>query len=326
MIAINPSPERNSGQNPQTSKNKPNMNTFLEQVARNIISKYGTNLARIAIIFPNKRAALFLNETLAQIAQKPIWSPASITISNLFQRYSKLTLADPIETIALLHKIYNQITERNETLDEFYGWGLVMLADFDDIDKNLASPKQVFKNISDLRELDNIDYLTTEQKQELSKFFATFTDNPSIIRERFLNLWSKLPQIYSVFQNEMRTRGLAYEGMLYREAIQNTELCTEYDKYLFVGFNVLQKVEQQLFDNLQKQEKAEFFWDYDEYYLNPNNESGTYIRRWLSRYPNALASDPNLPTNFYKTLAQPKNIQFISAPTENLQAATPARF
>ena len=296
------------------------MNTFLEQVARNIISKYGTNLARIAIIFPNKRAALFLNETLAQIAQKPIWSPASITISNLFQRYSKLTLADPIETIALLHKIYNQITERNETLDEFYGWGLVMLADFDDIDKNLASPKQVFKNISDLRELDNIDYLTTEQKQELSKFFATFTDNPSIIRERFLNLWSKLPQIYSAFQNEMRTRGLAYEGMLYREAIQNTELCTEYEKYLFVGFNVLQKVEQQLFDNLQKQEKAEFFWDYDEYYLNPNNESGTYIRRWLSRYPNALASDPNLPTNFYKTLAQPKNIQFISAPTENLQA------
>lgn len=33
------------------------MKTFLEHVAGDIITKYGTNLSRIAVVFPNKRAS-----------------------------------------------------------------------------------------------------------------------------------------------------------------------------------------------------------------------------------------------------------------------------
>ena len=49
--------------------------TFLEYVAEDIISRWGTRLASTAVVFPNKRAALFMNEHLAKIAGKPIWSP-----------------------------------------------------------------------------------------------------------------------------------------------------------------------------------------------------------------------------------------------------------
>ena len=38
------------------------MKSFLEYVAEDLISKYGTNLSNIAVVFPNKRAALFLSE------------------------------------------------------------------------------------------------------------------------------------------------------------------------------------------------------------------------------------------------------------------------
>ncbi len=52
------------------------MKDFLAYVAEDIIQKYGTNLSHIAVVFPNKRASLFLNEHLAHIANQPIWSPA----------------------------------------------------------------------------------------------------------------------------------------------------------------------------------------------------------------------------------------------------------
>ena len=42
--------------------------TFLEYVAKDLIAKYGDNLARVAVVFPNKRAALFMNDSLAKEA------------------------------------------------------------------------------------------------------------------------------------------------------------------------------------------------------------------------------------------------------------------
>ena len=35
--------------------------TFLEYVAEDILRKFGDNLARTAVVFPNKRASIFLN-------------------------------------------------------------------------------------------------------------------------------------------------------------------------------------------------------------------------------------------------------------------------
>ena len=37
------------------------MKAFLKTVAQDMLAKYGTNMSDIAVVFPNKRAALFLN-------------------------------------------------------------------------------------------------------------------------------------------------------------------------------------------------------------------------------------------------------------------------
>ena len=95
------------------------MKSFLEYVAEDVIGKFGTNLSRIAIVFPNKRASLFLNEALARKVQRPIWSPAYITISDLFRQQSNLHVADPIQSICLLHQSFCAITGSTETLDKF---------------------------------------------------------------------------------------------------------------------------------------------------------------------------------------------------------------
>ena len=242
--------------------------TFLEYVAEDIISKYGTDLSRIAVVFPNKRAALFLNEHLARLAGQPVWSPAYITISDLFRQHTDLKTADPIKLICDIHKSFTKCTGIDETLDHFYGWGQLLLADFDDIDKNMADADSIFCNLKDIHELDDISYLDDEQKEMLARFFANFSDDiDSELKKRFLSLWSHFGDIYHDYNRRLTEQGIGYEGAIYRKVASEQTLHLKYDKYLFVGFNLLQKVERVLFSRLMKEGKAKFYWDFDEYYM-----------------------------------------------------------
>ncbi len=300
--------------------------TFLEYVAEDIIGKYGTDLSRIAVVFPNKRAALFLNEHLARIAGQPVWSPAYITISDLFRQHTDLKTADPIKLICDIHKSFTKCTGIDETLDHFYGWGQLLLADFDDIDKNMADADSIFCNLKDIHELDDISYLDDEQKEMLKRFFANFSDDiESELKKRFLSLWSHFGDIYHDYNRRLTEQGIGYEGAIYRKVASEETLHLKYDKYLFVGFNLIQKVERVLFSRLMKEGKAKFYWDFDEYYMPtaraqqsasvPNNTAS--FAAYLTDFPNEL---DNTDRDIYANMHRPKRIRFISSPTENAQA------
>ena len=259
------------------------MNSFLENVAADLLNRYGTNLASVAVVFPNKRASLFLNEHLARLAGKPLWSPAYITISDLFRSYSEWKVADSILLVCELHKVFIEATGMDETLDHFYGWGQLLLADFDDLDKNMGPADQVFKNLRDLHELDDISYLTEEQREMIRRFFSNFSeDHNSELKQRFLRLWSRIGTIYHIFNERLASQQLCYEGALYRQVAENPDIEFRYDTYAFVGFNHLQEVEKTLFKRLEQEGKAIFYQDTEE-----------------------------LP---------PEELTYISAPTENIQA------
>ncbi len=300
--------------------------TFLEYVAEDIIGKYGTDLSRIAVVFPNKRAALFLNEHLARIAGQPVWSPAYITISDLFRQHTDLKPADPIKLICDIHKSFTKCTGIDETLDHFYGWGQLLLADFDDIDKNMADADSIFCNLKDIHKLDDISYLDDEQKEMLKRFFANFSDDiESELKKRFLSLWSHFGDIYHDYNRRLTEQGIGYEGAIYRKVASEETLHLKYDKYLFVGFNLIQKVERVLFSRLKKEGKAKFYWDFDEYYMPtaraqqsasvPNNTAS--FAAYLTDFPNEL---DNTDRDIYANMRRPKRIRFISSPTENAQA------
>ena len=311
--------------------------TFLEYVAEDIISKYGTDLSRIAVVFPNKRAALFLNEHLARLAGQPVWSPAYITISDLFRQHTDLKTADPIKLICDIHKSFTKCTGIDETLDHFYGWGQLLLADFDDIDKNMADADSIFCNLKDIHELDDISYLDDEQKEMLKRFFANFSDDiESELKKRFLSLWSHFGDIYHDYNRRLTEQGIGYEGAIYRKVASDETLHLKYDKYLFVGFNLLQKVERVLFSRLMKEGKAKFYWDFDEYYMpspsqhlntSPSQHLNTSPSQHLNTSPSQhlnLSDFPNELDNtdrdIYANMGRPKRIRFISSPTENAQA------
>ena len=297
--------------------------TFLEFVSEDIIHKWGTDLSRVAVVFPNKRAALFMNEHLARYARKPMWSPAYITISDLFRRHSDMQVGDSIKLICDLHKSFVKCTGLNESLDHFYGWGQLLLTDFDDIDKNMADADRIFCNLKDIHELDDISYLDDEQRKMLKRFFANFSDDhESELKRRFLSLWSHFSDIYHDYNKRLQEQGLGYEGAVYREVATKDNIEFKYDRYIFVGFNLLQQVEQKLFARLKKMGKANFYWDFDEYYMPHHKttsatDAGHYISMYLEHFPNELDTRSK---EIYANMRQPKHISYISAATENIQA------
>ncbi|MBR1547447.1 MAG: PD-(D/E)XK nuclease family protein [Prevotella sp.] len=294
------------------------MKDFLYYVAEDILSKHGTNLSDVAVVFPNKRASLFLNDHLAHLAAKPIWSPAYITISELFRQQSALSVADPIRLVCELHKSFCAQTGSQETLDRFFGWGQLLVSDFDDVDKNMADADRVFANLRDIHELDDVSYLTDEQSEAIRRFFSNFSDEyNSQLKERFLSLWSHFAAIYHDFNQRLAEQGLAYEGALYRQVAEQLPSASFPHKcYIFVGFNLVQKAEQRLFSHLLREGKARFYWDFDSYYLQ-SGEAGQYIAQYLPAFPNELDSTR---TDIYDNFRLHKQIRYIAAPTENIQA------
>lgn len=288
-----------------------------------MLAKWGTDMSRIVVVFPNKRAALFMNEYMARMAGKPMWSPAYTTISELFGKHSEYVVGDSIKLVCDLHKSFVKCTGIDETLDHFYGWGQLLLTDFDDIDKNMADADKIFCNLKDIHELDDLSYLTDEQRELLKRFFANFShDQETELKKRFLSLWSHFGDIYHDYNQRLRNQGIGYEGAIYREVATRKDIEFEYDTYIFVGFNLLQKVEQELFANLKKAGKAHFYWDFDTYYMPRNNSAytnaaGKYIAMYLEDFPNELDV---CSADIYQNMRRPKDVSFVMASTENIQA------
>lgn len=301
------------------------MKTFLQLVAKDLHTKTGNDLSRVAIVFPNKRAGLFFNEHLAEESDQPIWSPAYVSISDLFQQLSRQKLGDPIRLVCELYKVFCQETHSEESLDDFYFWGELLISDFDDVDKNLVDATRLFSNLENLKNIiDDFGFLDKEQEAAIQQFFQNFSiERRTELKEKFISLWDKLGDIYRHYQESLTTLGIAYEGMLYRQVIEHLDTeALKYDTYVFVGFNVLNKVETRFFTQLQKAGKALFYWDYDLFYTQfpglqkepYKHEAGEFINRNLINFPNEL------PQELFDSLRKPKQVRYISAPTENAQA------
>lgn len=174
------------------------MTPFLKHVADDLRKKFGNDLSRITLIFPNKRAGLFFDEYLTGTdEEKPVWAPKYQSINELFGSLSPLKTADPIDSVCRIYDLYTELTGNDETLDFFYGWGEKLLADFDDVDKNMADVTRLFRNLQEIKQLEDYEFVSEEQEQVLKDFFRDFSlQENSRIRKKFLELWNQLLPIY----------------------------------------------------------------------------------------------------------------------------------
>ena len=266
------------------------MKTFLYEVAEDLYARYGEGLSGRAMLFPSRRARLFFVDALTGIAGRPMWQPEWVTVDDLMGEISGLVSGDRIRLIAELYKIYSEY--HTEPFDKFYFWGDMLLTDFDTIDKYRIDAAMLFRNISDIKEIEaDISYLTPAQLQIL-RFWSSLGDEADLSAEKrkFLAIWKTLGPIYRRFRERLAGLGIAYNGMVQRAAADRIReggyAFPEPRQYVVAGFNALSECEKVLFRFLSTAAETDFYWDYDSYYKDrPEQEAGMFVRENVVQFP-----------------------------------------
>ncbi|WP_316797083.1 PD-(D/E)XK nuclease family protein [Pedobacter agri] len=268
---------------------------FLQEVAEDLIEKFGANLQHCAIVFNNKRPSAYLQKYLADIIKKPFFSPSFYTIQEFFASATKYKIADFYLQFFTLHKIYNQLLaeENLEPISshKFFPLAKIILSDFTQIDNDLVDAEKLYRDLEDISVINkDFDYLSPEQYQFLAQFWTSYSEGKhKKQQELFIKMWRRMPKLYYKFHTTLKEQDYLTNGYVYRhlaEEIENQKnlpVNFEKGKIIFIGFNALTSAEVKIFTQLQEADKALFYFDADEYYLNdPLQEAGLFLRKNLN--------------------------------------------
>ena len=267
------------------------MPTFLQELTQRLLNSCHNDLSSLVVMLPSLRARAFFNDALAQNSDTPIWQPQRTTIDEIMERGSGLICGERIRLISELFKIYKKYHPL-ETIDKFYFWGEMLISDFDHIDKYMVDASMLLRNIEDIKEIESdISYLSEEQLRIIA-FWRSVGSNEELSEQkrRFLKIWKSLPAIYNEYRESLRSLGIGYSGMIYRDTAERIRRGEDIDvgnrRFIIAGFNALSASEKILFDYLARREAgAEFYWDYDNYYVdNEAHEAGMFLRENITRY------------------------------------------
>ncbi len=294
---------------------------FLGEIASDLYRRYGTAVGDLKILLPSRRGRIFFTDALSQITTTPIWQPEWISIDEEMCRISEFEVGEHIRLISELFQIYKS-HHTHETFDRFYYWGEILLADFDMVDKYMIDAEQIFRNISDIKELEtDLSYLTPQQMQIVA-FWSSVSSGSngadlSIQKERFLVVWQSLLPIYKEFRERLGELKIAYPGMVYRAAAERIlageSIAVSSDKYVIAGFNALSECEKVLFDELKRAATTHFYWDWDNYYSeSKKQEAGLFLQNNRLRYPAATETS-------HDNISSDKHIEAIACSSTALQ-------
>lgn len=280
---------------------------FLRSVAENIFNKpefSDGDFSRLTIVFPNKRARLFLQKELMAIANErkkgaAIWAPRFATSSELLENFGKsfgishkiISAEGNIRLIQQLYAIFMEQSEKwNEsnpedvprlpkerTLDSFYSLGEVILRDFNNVDKHLVDAEKLFRNFKEYNQMSGNDFLTPEQIDAIKEYINQSFDPQSELYKEFISIWDVLFEVYKAFKDTLNQEHIAYDGMLHRMVAEHLkqglpDCVKDSQRFAFVGFNALNGCEKELMKVLYKKGIAYFYWDYDRSIFSHNIE------------------------------------------------------
>ena len=272
------------------------MITFLQEVAQDLVNRFGSQLENCAIVFNNKRPAAYLQKHFADIIGKPFFSPSFFTIQEFFAASTNYRVADFYLQFFTLHRIYNQLLneEKLETISshKFFPLAKIILSDFNQIDADLVDAQKLYRDLEDISVISqDFDYLSPEQYQFLSQFWTSYSEGKhKKQQELFIKMWRRMPKLYHKFHSKLKEMGYLTNGSVYRHLAGNLtgqeEFITSFEKgkIIFVGFNALSSAEAKIFTQLQESDQAMFYFDTDAYYLDdPSQEAGLFLRKNINQ-------------------------------------------
>ena len=274
------------------------MEPFLRQVAAAFYAD-GTDLQNCCFVFPNRRSGSFFKKYMLEtVGSADCILPDIQTISDFIASQVDLTEAGKMEQLFLLYDAYKKLVPENKAdFDSFLYWGDMILGDFNDVDRYMADAKGLFTNVKNLKELSS-NYLTEAQIEVLRVFFGEereyrddklWVDEKSL-KGKYFKLWQLLNPLYCKFREKLEEKGLAYSGMIYRQAAERIESKRAedfpFEKVIFVGFSTLSTSEERIFAHFKKLNIGDFYWDFNFKPFEDNSNKGTYfIKQYKKNYP-----------------------------------------
>jgi hypothetical protein len=270
----------------------------------------------------------YIVEAAVASSATPMLMPKMMTVNEFFAGVSHTSIADRVTLLVTLYECYVKLNPHAEPLDEFIFWGDIILGDFNDVDKYMADPKQLFANVADYKNIqDSFEYLTENQKKAIESFAGHFVDkvakksgNPNAkdVSRLFLQIWNLMYPLYQEFNKTLSEKGLAYEGMVYRrlaDAVSSTPvsdvLAQAYGKvsYVFVGLNALNECEKTVMRRMRDAGIAEFCWDYaGEMISDPLNKSSYFMAQNVQEFEQAFKlNEAGLKTPTFNVLSVPSS-------------------
>ena len=249
--------------------------TFLDNISNEIVRLYKDSLSDLTIVLPNKRAKVFLLEALKKQLVAVAFAPKIVSIEDFVQEMAGIRSCDNIELLFEFYTVYLSVTpkEQQQEFDLFANWAKTLLQDFNEIDRYLLSPTHVFSYLKDIEVLKRWDLQPSET--------TTLIDN-------HLEFWSRLPQYYEALYIHLKDKGIGYQGLIYREAVNNLQYFSESlggSKLIFAGFNALNQAEEKIIQQLLFNGQAKIYWDIDEVFLSDKlHDAGLFVRRFKNEW------------------------------------------
>jgi len=293
------------------------MNSFLYRIAQVYYSEFKESISDLTFVFPNRRAGLFFQRYISEIAARPVFSPEIVTINECFAAASHWQTADRLSNLFRLYRIYKEQSGSDETFDSFVFWGEMLLSDFEDVDKYRVDARQLFTNITELKQIDQLFNVFSEKQVEaIRQFWSNFVPvTEGKTSEDFVATWKILLPVYEQFRAELTAENIATEGMICRDVadrLRAKEIIPEFEKkqFVFIGFNALNPCERTLFAELQKRDQADFYWDYEASELrDPENQASRFYAENIHVFPSKYTIEPVIEA------LQDKEIELIAVPS-----------
>ncbi|MFY0712228.1 PD-(D/E)XK nuclease family protein [Seonamhaeicola sp. NFXS20] len=284
------------------------MTTFIFDVLKDL-QKKGADFSSLTFILPSKRAGIFLKHQLSKVTDKVIFSPAIHSIEEFVENLSELKNITNTELLFEFYEVYLQLTNENEkdSFESFSKWAQILIQDFNEIDRYLIPQKNIFNYLSAIKEIEHNHWSLEENQTEFIK--------------KYLSFWKKLNTYYSHFTQRLLKRKIGYQGLIYREAVENIESyiqANEKKQHVFLGFNALNTAEETIIQELLQNDIAQIYWDIDKvFFNNPKHDAALFTKQHKSNWLYFKKQPFKWITNTY---SKDKNISVFGVPKNIGQA------
>ncbi|UKM65427.1 PD-(D/E)XK nuclease family protein [Flavobacteriaceae bacterium GSB9] len=293
------------------------MTTFIFDVLKDLKDKY-SNLSELTFIVPSKRAGLFLKHQLPEIVNQTAFAPSILSIKEFVEQLSQLKSISNTELLFEFYNSYSALTKsaKRDTFETFSKWAQILLQDFNEIDRYLIPQEKVFDYLSAIQDLNH--WSLEPQKTDFVK--------------NYLSFWHRLHDYYRHFTQNLLKKQIGYQGLIYREAVENIESYIQSNSeknHVFLGFNALNTAESSIIQELLQNDMAHIYWDIDSvFFNNKNHDAGLFIRqhktnwKYFQNHPFHWITDNYSNKKSISMFGVPKNIgqaKHIGSILKNLQ-------